>query len=144
MYISKFLRRFAAVLLIPLMVSACDTPPIATSHAHDTADGSHRGVQITMQSGVYGSPTQTVLVIYNNWNPLPIATVTGQSKRLDAQLVDALLNLGPAIVTGQYRIKAEEVGCPPGTLCGTLVQVSNQAGAEVDVSATSGTTAAGS
>jgi len=132
MLVQKLLSRLFRVIVgvcLVVTVAACTPPqPMAISHTHDSADGTHRGVQITMSTGVYNTPTQTVLLVYNKWTPTPVATVSGQSLRLSAQLVQALLNLGPAIVQGEYILQAERLNCPRGTLCGTLVQVSNQSG----------------
>ena len=92
-----------------------------------------------MHTGVAGTPTQTVLVMYNKKSSKPIAIVNGQSKVFSDKLIDSMLALGPAIVHGGYLLKAEKINCPPGTLCGTLVQVSNQAGSEANADATSST-----
>jgi hypothetical protein len=133
--------RYIKLLLLPLLfaVTACVKPPIAESHQHVTADGSHWAVQISMHSGVQGTPTQTVMVVYNKYQHAPIATVNGQTKIFSDKLVDALLALGPAIVHGQYAIRAAEINCPPGTLCGTLIDISNQAGASAGADASVGT-----
>jgi len=117
-------------LTMLLALSACATPPMSASHTHDTPDGTHRAIQISMHSGVYNTPVQTVMLVYNKWSASPVAVVEGQSLTLSAQLATELLALGPSIVNGEYRIMAEEKACPAGTICGTLVQVSNVAGAE--------------
>lgn len=124
-----------AILLASTLLSACATTPMARSHQHVTPDKSHWAVQVTMHSGVYNTPTQTVMVLYNKYSRKPIAVVEGQSKELSAQLVDAFLALGPSMVMGEYLIKAEKLSCPAGTLCGTLVQVNNSAGASAGSSA---------
>lgn len=133
----KILSTLAIVFGL-LALTACDMPPIAESHQLVTPDGSHKMIQVTMSTGVYGTPTQTVLAMYNKYSHTPIALVEGQSKRFSAELVAAFLALGPSILHGEYKILAEEAGCPPGTICGTLIQVSNTAGANADAGATAG------
>lgn len=112
-----------------LSLGACANEPIAVSHELVTKDRSHWAVQISMHSGVAGSPVQTVMIVYNKFSKKPQAIVSGNSLTLSDQLFQAILNLGPAIVTGNYILKAAKIECPAGTLCGTLVQVTNQAGA---------------
>jgi hypothetical protein len=127
-------RRVGAVLAL-LFLTACVSAPMSTSHQHDTADGTHRGVQISMHSGVMGTPVQTVMLVYSRWNSQPVAIVSGQSLQLGDRLLDALLDLGPSIVTGEYLIRADDSDCPPGSLCGTLVQVNSSAGANANADA---------
>ncbi|MFT5849296.1 MAG: hypothetical protein ACI9H6_000097 [Patiriisocius sp.] len=139
----NIVTKFLGVPLL-LLVQACTTPQIAESHQHITADRSHWAVQISMHSGVQGTPTQTVMVVYNKFQRAPIATINGQTKIFSDKLVDAFLALGPAIVHGEYAIQAAEINCPQGTLCGTLVQVSNQSGSNANAGASAGTPLQGS
>lgn len=113
-------------------LSACAAAPIAVSHQQVTSDGRHWAVQMTMSTGVAGSPVQTVMLVYNQYSKEPRAIVSGNSLRLSDQLFQAVLNLGPSIVAGEYHLAAERINCPAGTLCGTLVQVQNTAGATAD------------
>jgi hypothetical protein len=127
-----------------LALSACTSEPIAVSHEHVTADGSHWSLQITMHTGVPNTPVQTVMVVYNQFSHEPVAIVSGQTKPLAEKLVDDLVNLvasvGPAAVTGKYILRAAEAECPPETLCGTLVQVSSSAGANANADSSSADT----
>ena len=135
---------FKRFLTVPVMstvlfISACgSTEPMSKSHSLVTPDQSHWAVQISMYSGIRNTPIQTVMVVYNKFNKTPIATVSGQTKPLSEKLADDLLNLissiGPAAITGRYILEAAESECPPTALCGTLVQVSNSAGAAADSS----------
>ncbi|MBY0538459.1 hypothetical protein K2P47_03630 [Patescibacteria group bacterium] len=94
---------------------------------------------MSMSTGVSGTPVQTVMIVYNKYSKVPLAIVQGNTLRLSDRLLDAVLNLGPNIVTGKYILKAAQAECPVGTLCGTLVQVQNTAGAEAGSTATAGT-----
>lgn len=123
-----------------IFLGACSTEPLSTSHSHVTADETHWGVQISMHTGVSNTPIQTVMVLYNKYQRTPIATVSGQTKPLGEKLADDMLRLvssvGPAAIAGNYILRAAKAECPSGSLCGTLVQVSNQAGANAGSTAT--------
>ncbi len=86
-----------------------------------------------MHSGVASTPQQTVMIIYNKWSKSPIAVVNGQTKTMGEELmgsiIQAVTSFGAAGITGNFMLKAAEASCPPTALCGTLVQVHNQAGA---------------
>lgn len=123
--------------LASLALAGCATvPPTAVSHQHTSSDGVHWAVQITMHSGVPNTPQQTVMIVYNKFSKVPIATVDGQTKPLGEKLFDDLVSIlaasTPAAIGGNYALLAAEANCPPGTLCGTLVQVQNTAGAQAD------------
>ena len=120
-----------------MALSACATAPLATSHQHVTEDGRHWAVQVTMSTGVPGTPVQTAMLVYNKYSKKPQVIVSGNTLLLGDRLLDAVLALGPSIVAGEYHIKTAEVDCPAGTLCGTLVQVQNSAGASAEAGAES-------
>jgi len=88
------------------------------------------------------------MVVYNKYSKTPIAIVNGQTKPLGEKLFDDLLGLvgsvGAASITGNYILKASESECPATTLCGTLVQVENSAGANAGSTATATQDAGGS
>lgn len=136
-------KRLVTILVMSTvaMTSACATEPMSVSHQHVTPDKSHWSVQIAMHTGVPNTPIQTVMVLYNKYQKTPIATVSGQTKPLGEKLADDFLHLastaGVAAIAGRYILKAAEADCPTQALCGTLVQVSNQAGANADSTATS-------
>ena len=135
-------KRFAALAVVgvALFTSACATTPTSTSHQHVTADKRHWGVQIAMHTGVPNTPIQTVMVVYNKYSKTPIAIVNGQTKPLGEKLFDDMLGLigsvGAASITGNYILKASEAECPATSLCGTLVQIENSAGANAGSTAT--------
>ena len=143
-------KRFATLAVVGSMLftSACATAPTADSHQHVTADKRHWGVQITMHTGVPNTPRQTVMVVYNKYSKTPIAIVNGQTKPLGEKLFDDLLGLvgsvGAASITGNYILRASEAECPATALCGTLVQVSNEAGANAGSTATANQSTGGS
>ena len=127
------------VTLVALAGCATTGEPFATSHTYDSPDGMHRGFQITMRTGVPNTPQQTVLVLYNRYQTTPIAVVDGQTKVINEKLWDDIVkittSLGTAAVAGGFAIEAAKAGvdCPHVTqLCGTLVQVATQAGANAN------------
>jgi starvation-inducible outer membrane lipoprotein len=122
-----------ATTVATMVLAGCATTPSAMSHRHMTEDGSHQAFQITMHTGVPGTPQQTVMLVYNKSGATPVAVIEGQTKTIDEKLWDDLIQLvstaGPAVITGHYILRAAEANCPTGALCGTLVQVQNVAGA---------------
>jgi len=143
------IRRICKLLVLPLLLTiglgACAQAPSAVGHQYATEDGSHWFVQATMSTGVYNSPDQTMMIAYNKCSGgKPIATVTGQSQAFSAQLVQAVLNLGPSAVAGRYylegdRLIADSRDCTAGANCGTSVLVQNTAGASSTAGAQAGT-----
>lgn len=130
--------KFTAMVLSVGLLGACASEPMSVGHDYKTSDGFHWAVQISMHTGVPNTPIQTLMVLYNKTQRTPIATISGQTKPLGEKLAEDLLHLvsrvGAAAITGQYILKAAKAECPPEALCGTLVQVSNQAGANADSS----------
>lgn len=134
----------AVAMSSTLVVSGCATlaKPIATSHEYVTPDGQHWAVQIAMHSGVPGAPVETITIVYNKWSKTPVTVISAHSKilseELTAQVLNAVASFGVAGITGNFMLAAARAECPPGTLCGTLVQVQNTAGAQAaaDSSAT--------
>lgn len=122
-----------------LLLGGCTTTPTAMSHQHISPDGTHWAFQIAMHSGILNTPRQTVMIVYNKWSRKPIAIVEGQTKPIGEKLFDDILTLintaGASAITGNYLLQAAKVDCPPGTLCGTLVQVQNTAGASAESAA---------
>ncbi len=119
-------------------LAGCAPQPMAVSHELVTPNKAHWAVQISMSTGLLGTPVQTVMVVYNKFSKQPLAVVQGNTLRLEDRLLDAILALGPSAITGNYILQAAKVECPKGTLCGTLVQVSNQAGANAGANAAAG------
>lgn len=76
------------------------------------------------------------MVVYNAITKNAVAVIEGQTKPLSEKLVDDLVAIlagsAPAAIAGMYALKVSETNCPPGTLCGTYVNVQNQAGAQAD------------
>lgn len=133
-----FIGRTLAITML-MALGAC-VPPMSVSHQHVTEDGRHWGIQLSMSTGVAGTPVQTAMVIYNKYQRTPIAIVQGSTFRLEDRLLDAILALEPSVVQGQYMLEAERINCPPGTICGMLVQVSNRAGAQAGANSATNTT----
>ncbi len=135
------MKKTLLALMCAASLSACvGGVPIATSHELVTPDRQHWAVQMSMWTGVQGTPVQTIMIVYNKFEKKPIATVQGSTLVLSDRLLDAVLALGPNFVTGKYILKAAQADCPTGTLCGTLVQVQNSAGATAGSNSSAGTT----
>lgn len=120
--------------LVSLALAGCATTPTAVSHQHTSSDGVHWAVQITMHTGVPNTPQQTLMVVYNKFSKAPIATIEGQTAVLSEKLWDDLISIvstsGSAVIGGHYALQVAKANCPPGTVCGTIVQVQNSAGAQ--------------
>lgn len=135
------IKTLLGVAFLSLVLAGCATNPRAMSHQHFTEDGQYRAVQISMHTGVANTPQQTVMIVYNRVDPRPIAVINGQTKILGEKLFDDLVKVigtaGSAFIGGNYMLQAAEAKCPAGTLCGTLVQVQNTAGANAGSTASS-------
>jgi len=139
------LNKIIYMILGSMLVSTgcATTKPLATSHSYVSPDKMHMGFQISMHTGVPNTPIQTVMVVYHKYDKKPIAIVNGQTKTMDEKLFDDLLEIakhfGAAAITGGFMIEAAKSGvdCPVAEICGTLVQVANQAGANADSTANS-------
>lgn len=136
------LKRIATIVLCALPLAGCATlggQPMAVSHDYVTPDAKHWAVQISMHTGMSNTPQQTVMIIYNQASRTPIAIVEGQTKTMSeelmGQVINAVTSFGTAGITGNFLLQAAQADCPPGSLCGTLVQVQNSAGASADSSA---------
>lgn len=144
------MMKAAMALVCALSLAGCATmanEPTATSHSFvaKSPAGAHLGIQMTMHTGVANTPQQTIMLVYNEHNKSPIAIVEGQTKTMSEELTAQFLSIFGGIATGAttaaigggYVLAAAEANCPPGTLCGTLVQVQNTAGASADAAADS-------
>lgn len=142
------MQKFFALALLTLLLAGCTTlakEPVAVSHSYVTPEKDFWSTQITMHTGVPSTPQQTVMIVYSKFSKTPIITVSGQTKTMSEDLWDKVFNavttFGAAGINGSFVLKAAEAGCPPGTICGTLVQVQNSAGAQAAAdSSTSQTT----
>ena len=79
------------------------------------------------------------MIVYNKWDKKPIAFAQGQTLSLEDDLADKLVTLaasmGSAAIGGSFMLQAAKADCPSQTLCGTLVQVQNSAGALAEAGA---------
>ena len=136
-------------IVCALSLAACATLPSATSHqvVAQSSAGTHLGLQITMHTGVANTPQQTVMLVYRQDSKTPIAIVEGQTKTMSEELMTQVIGIfggmatgaTAATISGGYVLQAAQANCPPGTLCGTLIQIQNTAGANAgaDAEATS-------
>lgn len=141
------IKRLLSIAVCALPLAACATLPSARSHQYvaQSSAGTHLGLQITMHTGVANTPQQTVMLIYRQDSKTPIAIVEGQTKAMSEELMAQVINIFGGVATGAtaaaisggYMLQAAQVNCPPGTLCGTLVQIQNTAGATAGAEAES-------
>lgn len=137
------MKRLLSLVLVAPLLTACATmgKPIAVSHDYVTPDAKHWSIQISMHSGVPNTPQQTVMIVYSTFSKTPVAIIEGQTKTMSEELmasvIQAVTNFGTAGITGNFMLQAAQADCPVGSLCGTLVQVQNTAGASADAAADS-------
>jgi hypothetical protein len=137
----RLLSGTPALFLVAVTGCATVGEPRAFSHTYESPDGMHMGFQLSMHTGLPNTPQQTIMVVYNKYQTTPIAMVNGQTKtfeeQLGADILQAATSLGTAAIAGGFAVQAarENVDCPHATICGTLVQVANQAGATAGAAA---------
>lgn len=138
--------KFLSVILCAPLLAGCATmakEPTAMSHKYMTPDKSHVVYQFTMHTGAPNTPQQTVTIIYNKVLGFkhPVVSVDGQTKTASEEFKASVMaifgGVASAAVGGHYQLLAAEAKCPKDSLCGTLVQVQNTAGAAADSSAES-------